>query len=1084
MSEDDSVTDALADHLLAYDQLLSAESTDDSAALQLADAAREELEPAFNCLRLLNAWRIARQFPSNSAPDQHFPPPTSTADSHTFGRFTLRRELGRGGFGVVHLAFDPLLQREVALKLPRLDVVLNAPLRERFVREGRAAAGLAHPNLVTVYEAGEYNGICYLAMAYCPGPTLSEWLRCRTEPVPPTVAASLVAQLADGLEHAHRRGVLHRDLKPANVLLTDEDTPKITDFGLARLVDRPTDQTRSGMLLGTPRYMAPEQAEGDVRSIGTHTDVHALGMILYEMLTGAPPFTATSDLELLRQITADEPASPSTVRREVSRDLASICLKCLEKQPQRRYATAGELAEDLRRFLDGKPVTARPPSTLERAVKWSRRRPTLAALVAVSLLALLSLAGVGVWHSLSLEAKNVALRAALDDATEQRQLAQQGERQLRRVVYGLQVRSAFEQLRTDQIGLMGGILNRLRPGPGEEDLREFAWHYLWRLARNELVLSGGRGQIRWVAFSSDSRTLACVTIDRIVQVWDTVEGELRRTLLGFETIPGTVAFSGDGRWLVVASQGMRPLEVRVWDAVTGKPGGTFKDSAMCPGVVAISPDGRTVAITRDPTPEETPETLVLWTPVTGQKRELVTDYLTTTAAVFSPDGQTLAAACQTVRGGPTRIVLFDVCSGQAVSELEGHGAWIDILAYSPNGQTLASGGPDGVVRLWDLAAGKEIARYQEGDKRAYIVAFSADGRLLATIGSAEPSAIVRLRDAATGRLLHQPAPPPLHVVHGFALAPDGQTVALWTRENLVRLWKPTPMPASLSLVGHTGEAWAVAFSPDSLTLASASDDHTVKLWDPVVGKERTTLHGHTSLVSCLAFSPDGSRLATGSYDQTVKLWNPQDGSLLATLEGHTHAIRDVAFSPSGRLLASTGKDKTVRLWDVGSGTLRTVLQGHTNGARCLAFSPDGRLLASGGHDQQIRIWDVATATERFLLNEADQVWTIAFTPDGKTLVTGSADGMIRLWDMATRQRSSVLGGHVAGLQSVAVSADGRTLASAGSEGTVRLWHIETGQELLHFKDLGHKVHSVAFSPDGRFLAAALHDGSLRLWPAW
>jgi serine/threonine protein kinase len=322
------------------------------------------------------------------------------------GRFEIRRELGKGGFGMVYLAYDPVLGRELALKVPRAEVAVTPELRERFGREARAAAGLEHPNIVPVYEAGEVGMVCYIASAYCPGITLGQWLKDCRDPVPFATAAELLATLAEAMEHAHRRGVVHRDLKPGNILLqsvahqpealarttpslasasgwcaTDYGLPKITDFGLAKLMaeTRDGDQTHSGAILGTASYMAPEQAGGKTRTAGPAADIYALGAILYEVLTGRPPFRGETYLDTLQQVQAEEPVPPTRLRPKTPRDLETICLKCLQKDPAWRYASAGALAEDLRRFVRGEPIQARRVSRAERLWRWCRRNNQLLA---------------------------------------------------------------------------------------------------------------------------------------------------------------------------------------------------------------------------------------------------------------------------------------------------------------------------------------------------------------------------------------------------------------------------------------------------------------------------------------------------------------------------------------------------------------------------------------------------------------------------------------------------------------------------------------------------------------------------------
>jgi tetratricopeptide (TPR) repeat protein len=361
---------------------------------------RPRVEKGLALVRLLDqAWGAA-------------PAPSAAPDSHpgTLGRFTLFRELGRGGFGVVYLAHDPGLGRDVAIKVPRAEALLTADLRQRFLREARAAAGLDHPNLVPVYEAGEVGPVCYIASAYCPGPTLAAWLQAQTGPVPHADAARLVALLARGIQHAHERGIVHRDLKPANVLLGPAKPqaeeggaacglagPRITDFGLAKIMDgAEPGHTQTGAVLGTPAYMAPEQASGKAHDIGPLVDVWALGAILYECLTGRPPFQADTPVETLLLVRTEEPLPPARLRPRLPRDLETICLKCLQKAPEKRYASAAELADDLERFLAGAPIRARPTPAWERGLMWARKRPAVAALLALCGAALMALV-VGGW---------------------------------------------------------------------------------------------------------------------------------------------------------------------------------------------------------------------------------------------------------------------------------------------------------------------------------------------------------------------------------------------------------------------------------------------------------------------------------------------------------------------------------------------------------------------------------------------------------------------------------------------------------------------------------------------------------------
>ncbi len=394
-------------------------------------------EPNPRARRGLAGMRLLRQALGAGQPGASAPGLPAEGPPRRLGRFDLVRELGRGGFGIVYLAHDPTLERLVALKVPRPEFLMHAGLRQRFLHEARAAAGLDHPNLVPVYEVGEAGPVCYLAAAYCPGTSLAAWLRERADPVPPREAAALLATLAEAVHHAHRHGVVHRDLKPANVLLAfsgvvDESVrpqaafvPKITDFGIAKVQGAGTTDTTTGVVLGTPSYMAPEQALGSSANVGPAADVYALGVILYEMLTGRPPFRGTTPVETLDLVRSQEPVPPRQLQPQLPLDLDTVCLKCLEKDASRRYGSAEALADDLRRFLEDRPIVARPVGRGERLWRWCRREAAVAGLLAAVLVVLA--AGATVSGALAVRA-NAKAKEAEESAAIARQEAERADR--------------------------------------------------------------------------------------------------------------------------------------------------------------------------------------------------------------------------------------------------------------------------------------------------------------------------------------------------------------------------------------------------------------------------------------------------------------------------------------------------------------------------------------------------------------------------------------------------------------------------------------------------------------------------------
>lgn len=388
---------ALADLLAAYDEGLAAGQPPPALVPSghLPEAAAQ-LRRSQACLDWLEAvWPRAAAPASRTRLTSELDLLHSWSTPARLGRYLILRELGRGGCGIVFLAFDPALGRKVALKVPRAEALLTPELRARFLREARTAAGLDHPSIVPVYEAGEIGAVCYIASAYAPGIDLASWLKQPHEPIAPHAAARLVAALADAVHHAHTRGVVHRDLKPANILMADAELPiadastpssdpsairnpqfaipKITDFGLAKLMEREMNETTTGVIIGTPPYMAPEQAASRKDAIGPATDVYALGAILYELLTGRPPFTAETALETLEQVRTQPPVRPRQLHPSLPRALETVCIKCLEKEPGNRYPSAAALADDLQRFLADAPILGRPVAWHVRLASWSRQ---------------------------------------------------------------------------------------------------------------------------------------------------------------------------------------------------------------------------------------------------------------------------------------------------------------------------------------------------------------------------------------------------------------------------------------------------------------------------------------------------------------------------------------------------------------------------------------------------------------------------------------------------------------------------------------------------------------------------------------
>jgi WD40 repeat protein len=1063
--------------------------------------------------------------------------------------YEVLEEIGRGGMGVVYRARQKGLNRLVALKMILTGVHASETEVARFRAEAETVARLEHPHIVQIHEIGTHAGQPYLCLEYVPGGSLDQ--RLNGTPQPPRQAAELCETLALAIQSAHEHRILHRDLKPSNILLVSGGVvsgeqssgtslhPKIADFGLARRLSENQTLAPSASIAGTPSYMAPEQALGTTAALDPTVDVYALGAILYEMLSGRPPFKAASPYDTLLQVAHQEPVPPRELQPSVPRDLETICLKCLRKEPAKRYASAGELAADLRAFLERRPIVARPVSRLERTVKWVRRRPAVAALLAA--LVLVGAVGFGlvVWQWSLAETR----------AAEERQ-AKEKERKARREIEHISANLWLDQgsRLCEQGEIRYGLLSLARAldlatRAGDANLERVArvglasWRYQLIRERARLVYPLPAGQ---VVYSPDGNSVAIASDEeRTVRRWNVADGMPLGKPLKHDWPVWAIAFSPNGRFLATGSGSMDDGQgkARLLDARTGKPTPVALEAKGLVHTLHFSADSRRLLTLG-------PQGAFLWETATGKLLWHFQHGLLQTAAL-SPDGKTVLTAGQ---NGSAQ--LWDVTSGKVCHELRGHSRPVLTCAFSPDGGRVVTAGADWSSRLWTTATGaQEAVLKQRGP--VFKVAFSPDGRTLATggmilEGNAQAGSIGEgggeacLWETKTGNALGQPLPhrrvvvalafnpsssilltgakdnrarffwvasghligSELHhegIVRGVAFAPDGKTACTTSgmggdKYRAARLWEIPPNPSGRLAARHDTRApYWVAYSPNDQgkALLMGGLSHQARLYDSGSGQPLGPILRHKDTVTQVAFSPDGRRLMTASDDHHIRFWDRATGRLLHQCDVG-EPIREFAFQPGGQTFTTVGRSGAITHWDArtakprgSSAAIRKRLKALGAGSQSLAavdFRPNGSLVFITVGRQSVQLWDAATDQLLLHWHQTGEI-RACLSPDGKTLLLNGAvgnDNQTRIWDLATKKPKGPPLIHET-VVALGFSPDGKTVVTGGWDNAARLWDVATGKSLgaplWHYAP----VFAAAFATDGRSLTTGSIDDLFIRW---